>query len=89
MKRKLRGTYKIIGIYICDCPIQKALLVLPWNMAKLWEAKKGYDSIALIWNGKLHFRQLYYRRDGWGFKFFNRFIYIEDIISCNEVISFE
>lgn len=87
MKRTLHGKYNIMGIYPVSST--KALFVLPWNISKVWEDKKGNDSIALIWNGKLHFRQLYYRRDGLGFKFFNRFIYIEDIIRCNEEISFE
>lgn len=87
MKRTLHGKFDIIGIY----PVagMKALFVLPWDISKFWEDKKGNNSIALIWQGKLCFRSLYYRRDGLCFKFFNHVIYVEDIIACNEVINFE
>nr|DAG26451.1 MAG TPA: hypothetical protein [Caudoviricetes sp.] len=87
MNRILHGKFDIIGIY----PVagMKALFVLPWDNAKVWEDKKSNDAIALIWEGKLCFRQLYYRRDGLCFKFFNHAIYLEDIISCNEEINFD
>ena len=87
MKRTLHGKFDVIGFY--EVAGMKALFVLPWNIAKLWENKKGTDAIALCWNGKLYFRQLYYRREGFCFKFFNHIIYVEDIIACNEVINFE
>lgn len=87
MKRTLSGKYDVIGIYpICNT---KALFVLSWDLAKVWEDKKCNDTIALCWNGKLYFRQLYYRRNGFCFKFFNHIIYLEDITACNEVINFE
>lgn len=89
MKRTLCGKYEVIGIYsVCN---MKTLFVLSWNLAKIWEDKKSKDAIALCWNGKLYFRQLYYRnrRDGLCFKFFNQIIYLEDIMACNEVIIFE
>lgn len=87
MKRKLSGRFGIIGIY----PVagMKALFVLPWDIAKVWEDKKGTDAIALIWQGKLYFRTLYNRNDGVCFKFFNHIIYLEDIIACDEVINFD
>lgn len=87
MKRRLSGEFKVIGIY----PVagMKALFVLPWHMANFWEGKKGCDAIALIWEGKLYFRTIYFRQDGACFKFFNHIIYLEDIIACNEVINFE
>lgn len=87
MNRRLNGKFNIIGIY----PVagMKALFVLPWDFSKLWEDKKGTDAIALIWGNKLYFRQLYYRRDGLCFKFFNRIIYLEDIIRCDEEINFD
>lgn len=87
MKRALSGKFDIIGIY----PVagMKALYVLSWDIAKVWEDKKNTDAIALIWEGKLCFRQLYYRRDGLCFKFFNYVIYVKDIIACNEVINFD
>lgn len=87
MKRTLHGKFDVIGIY----PVagMKALFVLNWDMSKVWEDKKGTDAIALIWKGKLYFRTIYYRTYGACFKFFNRIIYLEDIIACNEVINFE
>lgn len=87
MKRTLHGKCNIIGIY----PVagMKALFVLPWDIAKVWEDKKGTDAIALIWQGKLCYRTLYYRRYGACFKFFNRIIYLEDILTCNESINYD
>lgn len=87
MKRALSGKIDIVGIY----PVSgtKALFVLPWDIAKVWEDKKGTDAIALIWQGKLCYRKVYYRTYGACFKFFNRIIYLEDIIACNETINFE
>lgn len=87
MNRTLHGKFGVIGIY----PVvgMKALFVLSWDLAKFWEDKKGNDAIALCWNGKLYFRKLYNRRDGFCFKFFNHIIYLEDIESCNEDINFE
>ena len=77
MKRALMGKYNIIGVYtICNT---KALFVLSWDLAKYWEDKKGNDAIALCWNGKLHFRQLYYRKENYCFKFFNHVIYLSEI----------
>lgn len=87
MNRTLSGKYDVIGIYHVDGT--KALFVLSWDLAKVWEDKKGNDAIALCWNGKLYFRQLYYRRDGFCFKFFNHIIYLEEVEICNEVINFE
>lgn len=87
MKRTLSGKFEIIGIY--PVGYTKALFVLPWYMAKVWEDKKGTDAIALIWEGKLYFRTIYYRAYGACFKFFNHIIYLEDIMACDEVINFE
>lgn len=86
MKRTLSGDIKVIGYY----PVARmtALYVLPFEDAVEWEDRKGNSSIALCWNGKLHFRQLYYRKNGFCFKFFNHIIYVEDIAACNEVINF-
>lgn len=87
MKRTLLGKYDIIGIYpICNA---KAFFVLPRDIAAIWEEKKGTDAIALIWEGKLYFRKIYYRRNGACFKFFNHIIYMGDIMACNEVISID
>lgn len=87
MKRRLNGEFKVIGIY----PVagMKALFVLPWDISKVWEDKKGNAAIAIIWNGKLYFRTIYFRRDRACFKFFNHIIYLEDIMACNEVINFD
>ena len=87
MKRTLQGKFNIIGLYLVTST--NSLYVLPWEIARSWENEKVSDAIALCWNGKLHFRQLYYRRGSFCFKFFNRTIYLDDIIFCNEVINFE
>lgn len=87
MNRSLKGKFNVIGIYpICNI---KTLLVLSWDLAKYWEDKKGNDAIALCWNGKIYFRQLYYRKDGFCFKFFNNIIYLDDITRCNMEINFD
>lgn len=87
MNRTLHGKFDIIGIY----PVagMKALFALPWDIAEFWKDKKGNDAIALIWEGKLYFRTIYYRQNGACFKFFNHIIYLEDILACNEVINYE
>lgn len=87
MNRTLQGKFNVIGIYRVGNT--KALFILPGYMAKFWENKKGNEAIALIWNSKLYFRKIYYRRDGACFKFFNHIIYLKDIMICNEVLSFE
>ena len=45
MKRSLKGKFEVIGTY----PVYntKSLLVLSWNLAKVWEDRKGNSSIAL------------------------------------------
>ena len=78
MKRRMFGEIKIIGYY----PVAglTMLYVLPFEYALEWEEKKGTDSIALYWQGKKHFRQLYFRRGQYCFKFFNRVFYLSEII---------
>lgn len=78
MKRRITGEIKVIGYY----PVagMTALYVLPFEDATEWEYKKGSNSIALYWQGKKHFRQLYFRRGQYHFKFFNRVIYLSEII---------
>lgn len=77
MKRRLTGEIRVAG-YIpvmgCEC-----LYVLPFGMACKWEEKKGYDAIALLWQGKLYFRKLYFRNSQFCFKFFNHIIYFNEI----------
>lgn len=77
MKRTLSGEIKVIGYY----PVAglEALLVLPFEEAKKWEEQKGQEAIALCWQGKLHFRQLYFRKGEYCFKFFNHVIYLSEI----------
>lgn len=87
MRRTAVGRLSIIGIYpLCNT---KDLFVLSWDLAKYWEDKKGNDAIALCWNGKIYFRQLYCREDGFCFKFSNHIIYLGDIIRCNMEINFD
>lgn len=78
MKRRMTGEIKVIGYY----PVvgMTALYVLPFEDALDWEYKKGNNSIALYWQGKKHFRQLYFRQGQYCFKFFNRVIYLSEII---------
>ena len=76
MKRRLCGEIKIIGYY----PIGgNCLYVLPFELAEVWEEKKNNNSIALCWEGKLHFRQLYYRKGEYCFKFLNHMIFLSEI----------
>lgn len=77
MKRKLTGEVKVIGYY----PVVglSALYVLPFEIAKEWECQKGCEAIALCWQSKLHFRQLYFRKGEYCFKFFNRIIYFSEV----------
>lgn len=80
MKRRLTGEIKIIGYY----PVagNSYLYVLPFEVAHNWELNKGYDTIALLWQGKLCFRKIYLRtiNGGWCFKFFNHVIYLSEVI---------
>lgn len=78
MKRRLSGKIEVIGYY----PVVglTALYVLPFEAAKEWEWQKGCDAIALCWQGKLHFRQLYFRKDEYCFKFFNHIIYLSEVV---------
>ena len=78
MKRKLTGEIKVIGYYPLSGMIP--LYVLPFEVANEWEYRKGNDAIALLYNGKLCFRQIYYRSNGSCFKFFNKWIYLSEII---------
>ena len=77
MKRQLSGDIKVIGYYLVaglEC-----IYVLPFELAEEWDEKKNTYAIALCWQGKLHFRQLYYRKEEYCFKFFNRAIYLSEI----------
>lgn len=76
MKRKMSGEIKVIGYYLVAG--MKALYMLPFEDAKEWEERKGNDSVALYWQGKKYFRQLYYRNCQYCFKFFNRVIYLSE-----------
>ena len=78
MKRRMNGKIKVIGYY--PVTAMTALYLLPFEASDYWEAKKGNDSIALFWNGKVHYRTLYYRTKGVCFKFFNKWLYLYEII---------
>lgn len=77
MKRRLTGEVKVIGYY----PVAgtTVLYVLSFEKAKYWEEKKNTYAIALCWQGKLYFRQIYNRKDEYCFKFFNRVIYLSEM----------
>lgn len=81
MKRALFGEIKVIGYYIVGC---ECLYVLPFEIAKEWEWQKDYEAIALCWQGKLHFRKFYFRKSEYCFKFFNRVIYLSEIVRTEE-----
>lgn len=83
MKRNLTGKIKIIGCY----PVAggECLYVLPFEMSIVWAERKGADSIAICWRGKLHFRQLYYRKDGFVFKFFNHVFYLSEMYASRNL----
>lgn len=76
MKRILLGEIKVVGYY----PVAggECLYLLPFEDAFKWKLKKGYDAIALLWQGKLYFRKLYYRQCQYCFKFFNHVIYLSE-----------
>lgn len=78
MKQALSGEIKVIGYY----PVagMTALYVLPFEDVVERVDRKGSDSIALCWQGKKHFRQLYFRRGQYCFKFFNHVIYLSEIV---------
>lgn len=77
MKRRLNGEVKVIGYY----PVVggECLYVLSFEIAEQWEERKNTYAIALCWQRKLHFRQLYYRKGEYCFKFFNHVIYLSEI----------
>lgn len=81
MKRKLSGEIKVVGYY----PVAggECLFILPFEVAEIWENQKNREAIALCWQGKLHFRQLYNRGGELCFKFFNQTVYLSDI-ECTE-----
>lgn len=76
MKRRMTGEVKVIGYF----PVagMTALYALPFEMADYWEDKKGNSAIALLWQGKICYRTLYYRTNGACFKFFNVWIYLSE-----------
>lgn len=75
MKRKLTGeSHRLFPVAGYDC-----LYVLPFETAFKWELKKDCEAIALCWQGKLHFRKLYFRKGEYCFKFFNHIIYLSEI----------
>lgn len=76
MKRRLIGEIKVVGYY--SVASGEYLYMLPFEDAIEWEYKKDKPSIALCWQGKKHFRQLYYRQSQYCFKFFNRVIYLSE-----------
>lgn len=77
MKRKMSGEIKVVGYY--SVAGGECIYVLPFEDSEYWEYKKRYVAIALCWQGKKHFRRLYFRRGQYCFKFFNRAIYLSEI----------
>ncbi len=86
MKRRINGKIKVIGYY--PVTATTALYLLPFETADYWKAKKGEDSIALFWNGKVCYRTLYCRTKGACFKFFNKWIYLNEIIIVDETCDY-
>lgn len=79
MKRKLTGEVKVVGYY--SVAWGECFYILPFEVAWNWELKRGYDAIAILWQGKLYFRKLYYRmnKSEYCFKFFNCWFYLCEI----------
>lgn len=77
MKRTNYGTFKVVGYITGE---YSPLYILSDEAVKYWkDLKNGGEYIALAFENKIHFRKLYWRPErGYGFKFFNRFIYLED-----------
>lgn len=88
MKRRIKGEIKVIGYY----PVagMTALYVLPFESVEYWSMLKGRNEqyIALLWNGKMYFRQLYWRRNmEFAFKFFNSWFYLNEAIRIDEILT--
>ena len=83
MKRRLSGEIKVVGCY--QVAGHECLYVLPFEMSIVWAERKQADTIALCWRGKLHFRQLYYRKGGFVFKFFNRAFYLSEMYASRNL----
>lgn len=87
MKRNNYGTFKIIG-YIFGA--SEPIYILSDDATKYWKDLKNdcNEYIAIAFENKIHFRRLYWRSNrGYGFKFFNRFIYLDEYFRMNATIT--
>lgn len=78
MKRTNYGTVKVVAYVTGE---YLPLYILSDEVVKYWKDLKGDDNeyVALAFENKIYFRKLYWRpKRGFGFKFFNRFNYLED-----------
>lgn len=78
MKRNNYGEAKIVAYVTGE---YKPIYVLSDDSVKYWKDLKGdfNDYIALAFESKIYFRRLYWRsKRGFGFKFLNRFIYLDE-----------
>ena len=87
MKRNNYGEAKIVGYVIGE---YTPIYILSDDSAKYWKDLKGdYNKyIALAFESKIYFRRLYWRsKRGFGFKFLNRFIYLDECWQMNAIIT--
>ena len=87
MKRTNYGTAKIIGYFTGE---YSPLYILYDEAVKYWKDLKNDhgEYVALAFENKIYFRKLYWRsKSGYGFKFFNRFIYLEDYCRFDATIT--
>lgn len=78
MKRSDYGTAKVVA-YITGESLP--IYILSDEDVKYWKDLKGdyNDYIAIAFENKIYFRRLYWRINrGYGFKFLNRFIYLDE-----------
>ena len=87
MKRTNYGTVKVVAYVIGE---YTPIYILSDDVAEYWKDLKNdfNEYIAIAFGNKIHFRRLYYRSNrGFGFKFLNRFIYLDECWRINGTIT--
>lgn len=87
MKRNNYGEAKIVAYITGE---YTPIYVLSDDIVKYWkDLKNDYNEyIALAFESKIYIRRLYWRpKRGFGFKFLNRFIYLDECIRMSASIT--
>lgn len=87
MKRTNYGTVKVTAYVTGECT---PIYILSDDAVKYWkDLKNDYNEyIAIAFENKIYFRKLYWRSNrGFGFKFLNRFIYLDECWYMNTTIT--